>query len=101
MEIYVTDQVIKLMIKKGKKIGSSQVLVLGITFKENCPNIRNSKVSDIIREFQDFDCKEEIKQEYNLDLKENPNFDEYEAIVLAIEHNKYKNIKFDDNDKQP
>jgi UDP-N-acetyl-D-galactosamine dehydrogenase len=104
MGIYVANQVIKLMIKKGKKIEGSKVLVLGITFKENCPDIRNSRVIDVIRELQDFGCnvevsdywadKKEVKREYNLDLKENPNFDDYEAIVLAVAHDEYKNIKF-------
>jgi len=56
MGIFVANQVIKLMIKKGKKIEGSRVLVLGITFKENCPDIRNSRVIDVIRELED-GCK--------------------------------------------
>ncbi|RUM70334.1 MAG: Vi polysaccharide biosynthesis protein VipA/TviB, partial [Sulfurovum sp.] len=56
MGIYVANQVIKLMIKKGQKIEGSKVLVLGITFKENCPDIRNSRVIDVIRELQEFGC---------------------------------------------
>ena len=109
MGIYVAGQVIKLMIKKGQKIEGSKVLVLGITFKENCPDIRNSRVIDVIRELQDFGCdvevsdywadKEEVKREYNLDLKENVNYDDYEAIVLAVAHDEFKNIKLD-NDQQ-
>ena len=103
MGIYVANQVIKLMIKKGKKIEGSKVLVLGITFKENCPDIRNSRVIDVIRELQEFGCnvdvsdywadKEEVKREYNLELKSDANIDNYDAIVLAVAHNKYKNIK--------
>ena len=79
MGIYVANQVIKLMIKKGHKIEGSKVLVLGITFKENCPDIRNSRVIDVIEELQEFGCnitvsdywadKEEVKHEYGLDLK--------------------------------
>ncbi len=103
MGIYVANQVIKLMIKKGKKIEGSKVLVLGITFKENCPDIRNSRVIDVIRELQEFGCnvdvsdywadKEEVKREYNLELKSDTNIDNYDAIVLAVAHDKYKNIK--------
>ena len=109
MGIYVAGQVIKLMIKKGQKIEGSKVLVLGITFKENCPDIRNSRVIDVIRELQDFGCnvevsdywadKEEVKREYNLELKDNVNYDDYEAIVLAVAHDEFKNIKLD-NDEQ-
>ena len=54
MSKYVADQVIKLMIKKGKKIKNSKILVLGITFKENCPDFRNTKVIDLINELIDY-----------------------------------------------
>ena len=109
MGIYVANQVIKIMIKKGQKIEGAKVLVLGITFKENCPDIRNSRVIDVIRELQDFGCnvqvsdywadKEEVKREYKLDLKSEPNFEDYDAIVLAVAHNKYKEITLN-NQKQ-
>jgi UDP-N-acetyl-D-glucosamine/UDP-N-acetyl-D-galactosamine dehydrogenase len=104
MGIYVANQVIKLMIKKGHKIEGSKVLVLGITFKENCPDIRNSRVIDVISELQEFGCditvsdywadKEEVKHEYNLNLDNDVNFDDYEAIVMAVSHDKYKNLEF-------
>ena len=104
MGIYVANQVIKLMIKKGQTIEGAKVLVLGITFKENCPDIRNSRVIDVIRELQDFGCdvdvsdywadKEEVKREYGLNIVENPDFSEYSAIVLAVAHNKYKALDF-------
>ncbi len=102
MGIYVASQVIKLMIKKGKKIEGSKVLVLGITFKENCPDIRNSRVIDVIRELQEFGCdvevsdywadKEDVKREYNINLIENGELriENYEAVVLAVAHDKYK-----------
>ena len=109
MGIYVASQVIKLMIKKGHKIEGSKVLVLGITFKENCPDIRNSRVIDVIRELQEFGCdmtvsdywadKNEVKKEYNLELTENVNYDEYDAIVLAVAHDNFKYIKLE-NKKQ-
>ncbi|UCN01127.1 Vi polysaccharide biosynthesis UDP-N-acetylglucosamine C-6 dehydrogenase TviB [Sulfurimonas sp. SWIR-19] len=109
MGIYVASQVIKLMIKKGKKIEGAKILVMGITFKENCPDIRNSRVIDVIRELQEYGCDitvtdywadaEEVKHEYNLDLVKEANTDEYEAMVLAVAHEKYRNMKIG-NDNQ-
>ena len=109
MGIYVANQVIKLMIKKGHKIEGSKVLVLGITFKENCPDIRNSRVIDVIEELKEFGCDitvsdywadaDEVKCEYNLDLKNEVNYEEYEAVVLAVAHNKFRDIKLDDDNQ--
>ena len=103
MGIYVANQVIKLMIKKGQKIEGARVLVLGITFKENCPDIRNSRVIDVIRELQDFGCdvevsdywadKEEVKREYSLNLVKDVNSDDYDAVVLAVAHDNYRNLE--------
>jgi UDP-N-acetyl-D-galactosamine dehydrogenase len=103
MGIYVANQVVKLMIKKGHKVDSAKVLVLGITFKENCPDIRNSKVIDVIQELEEFGCdvdisdywadKDEVQHEYNLELKDQVNYQDYNAIILAVAHDKYKNIK--------
>ncbi|MEA2049033.1 MAG: nucleotide sugar dehydrogenase [Campylobacterota bacterium] len=109
MGIYVANQVIKLMIKKGHKIEGSKVLVLGITFKENCPDIRNSRVIDVIRELQEFGCnidvtdywadKDEVKHEYNLALQEDINYDDYDAVVMAVSHDQYRSVQLD-NKKQ-
>ena len=109
MGIYVANQVIKLMIKKGKSIDGSKVLVLGITFKENCPDIRNSRVIDVIKELKEFGCDvdisdywadaDEVKREYNLDLQNDVDYDGYEAIVLAVAHDKFKALKIDNTDK--
>lgn len=103
MGIYVANQVIKLMIKKGHKIEGSKVLVLGITFKENCPDIRNSRVIDVIEELQEFGCNidvydpwadtKEVEHEYNLKLIKELNTAKYEAIVLAVAHNEFKELK--------
>lgn len=108
MGIYVANQVIKLMIKKGHKIEGSKVLVLGITFKENCPDIRNSRVIDVIEELQEFGCnidvydpwadKDEVKHEYNLELTKELDTSKYEAIVLAVAHNEFKDLKLKTND---
>jgi len=80
-----------------------------ITFKENCPDIRNSRVIDVIRELQEYGCditvtdywadKEEVKREYNLNLQKDENADEYEAVVLAVAHDKYRGMKIDNNDQ--
>ena len=109
MGIYVANQVIKLMIKKGHKIENSKVLVLGITFKENCPDIRNSRVIDVIEELKEFGCnitvsdywadKDEVKKEYNLDLKNDVNFEDYEAVILAVAHDKFKEIELDNKNQ--
>jgi UDP-N-acetyl-D-galactosamine dehydrogenase len=105
MGIYVANQVIKLLIKKAHKIEGSNVLVLGITFKENCPDIRNSRVIDVIEELQEFGCnitvsdywanKDEVKHEYGLELLSHSQLDleSYEAIVLAVAHDDYKKLQ--------
>jgi UDP-N-acetyl-D-galactosamine dehydrogenase len=109
MGIYVANQVIKLMIKKGQKIEGSKILVLGITFKENCPDIRNSRVIDVIRELEDFGCdvqvsdywadKEEVQREYNLTLTDKIDVDNYDAVVLAVAHDEYKNMLLDNENQ--
>ena len=103
MGIYVANQVVKLMIKKGHKVDGAKVLVLGITFKENCPDIRNSKVIDVIQELKEFGCnvdisdywadKDEVKHEYNLELTNKADYQDYNVIILAVAHDQYKTIK--------
>ena len=103
MGIYVANQVVKLMIKKGHKVDDAKVLVLGITFKENCPDIRNSKVVDVIQELKEFGCnvdisdywadKDEVKHEYNLELTNKADYQDYNVIILAVAHDQYKTIK--------
>jgi UDP-N-acetyl-D-galactosamine dehydrogenase len=106
MGMYVANSVIKLMIKKGIMIKGAKVLVLGITFKENCPDIRNTKVIDIIKELQDFGCivdvtdphanPAEVRHEFELDLIQFTNnkiqFNSYNAVVLAVAHDEFKEI---------
>ena len=109
MGTYVANQVVKLMINKGVKVDGAKVLVLGITFKENCPDIRNSKVIDVIQELKDFGCnvevsdywadEDEVRKTYNLELTYNLNYQDYNAIVLAVAHDKYRKIKLN-NDSQ-
>lgn len=108
MGIFVANKVIKLMIKKGHKIEGSKVLILGITFKENCPDIRNSKVIDVIRELQEFGCQidvtdpwadaNEVQHQYALHLtSDQPDFGTYDAIVLAVAHDKFRALHFNHN----
>ncbi|WP_047547859.1 nucleotide sugar dehydrogenase [Psychroserpens sp. Hel_I_66] len=104
MGSYVAQETVKMMIKKGARIKDSNVLVLGITFKENCPDIRNSRVIDIIKEFETYNVnvdvfdpwasKEEVTHEYGLDLLDNADQlkDDYDAIVLAVSHNEFLQI---------
>jgi UDP-N-acetyl-D-galactosamine dehydrogenase len=108
MGSYVASQVVKLMIKKGFVVAGSNVLVLGITFKENCPDIRNSRVIDVIEELRDFGCNvdvydswanpEEVRAEYNIDLINNSKFNiqnlekKYDAVVLAVAHDQFQNM---------
>lgn len=104
---YVANQVIKLMIKRSHKIDNAKVLVLGLTFKEDCPDIRNTRVIDVISELKEFGCvvdiydpwvnAAEVDHEYGLQmLAENPfhNMSQYQAIVLAVAHKKFKEIDF-------
>jgi len=105
---YVAGQVIKLMIKKGHRIEGSRVLVLGITFKENCPDVRNTRVVDIIRELEDYGCnvevydpwadKDEVSREYNIRLLERISREamaEYQAIIVAVAHREFGKLAFD------
>jgi len=107
MGAFVANQLVKLMIKKEHKINNSHVLVLGITFKENCPDIRNSKVIDIINELKSFGCnvdvfdpwadKEEVKHEYGIDLlcsMDEIKNNNYEGVVLAVAHNQFIELDF-------
>jgi len=100
MPIYVANRVVKLMIGKGQKIDGARVLVLGVTFKENCPDIRNSKVVGIVRELKEFGCNveiwdpwadpKEVQHEYELNLTEPSGH--YDAIVLAVAHQEFANL---------
>ena len=107
MPIYVANRVVKLMIQKGHKVQGSNVLVLGLTFKENCPDIRNSKVIGIIHELQDYGCNVivhdpwadagEVQHEYNLNLSPRPNGEskaKMDAVVLAVSHDKFRDIDY-------
>ena len=101
---YVASEVVKLMIKKDIKIKGANILVLGITFKENCPDVRNTKVVDVIAALKEYGVTitiydpwantDEVKQEYDLvSVKELPN-EKFDAVVLTVSHNEFKLIDF-------
>lgn len=104
MGIHVANAVIKQMARHDLPINKSQILVLGLTFKENCPDIRNSKVVDVIRELESFGAEvdvfdphadaEEVKHEYGFDLT--PSLHKvYHAVVLAVGHDQFKTMRWD------
>ncbi|MCB0457986.1 MAG: nucleotide sugar dehydrogenase [Flavobacteriaceae bacterium] len=102
MGSYVAHEVVKLMIQKECKVKGGNVLVLGITFKENCPDIRNSKVIDVVNELEKYNLnvdihdpwanEEEVQHEFgkNLITKESALVNEYDAIILAVAHKAFK-----------
>ena len=104
MGAFVGNKLVKQMIKKEIKINGANVLVLGITFKENCPDIRNSRVVDIIKELREFGCnvdvydpwadKIEVKNEYGLDLISELDIIKYAGVIVAVGHNEFKDLDF-------
>ena len=100
---YVASEVIKLMIAKDHKIKGSKVLMLGITFKENCPDIRNTKVVNIVHELQQYGAEveifdpwadpEEVRREYGLNSLSKLNGSHYEAVILAVAHSQFQSLK--------
>jgi len=102
--IFVAQKVVKLLIKAGKVVQNSKVLVMGITFKENVPDVRNTKVYDLIKELEEYGIQvsvydpiaspEEVKRYYNIDLIEEPKEKApYDGIVVAVKHKEFLNLK--------
>lgn len=99
MGAYIAEQIVKLMIRKNNIVNKSRVLVLGITFKENCPDIRNSKVIDVIKGLQDFGCHidvydpwadpKEVYEEYKIKLIKTIDKESYYAVVAAVAHDEF------------
>ena len=102
MGSYVVDQVSKLMIKKRIHVVDANVLIMGLTFKENCPDLRNTRVADLVTEFEIFNCnvdvydpladQAEAYREYGITLVSEPNNSNYDAIVLAVAHDEFKQM---------
>jgi nucleotide sugar dehydrogenase len=112
---FIAEKTIKKLIEAGKVVKNSHVLIMGLTFKENCPDLRNSKVEDIIKELKEYSVnisvtdplanKVEAIKEYGVNLEEIDNIKEVDAVIIAVSHNEYKELniksfkeKFKDKD---
>lgn len=103
---YVASEVVKLMLQKDLKVKDANILVLGITFKENCPDVRNTKVVDVIKNLKDYGVNitiydplanpTEVKHEYNLVTVNKLPTQKFDSIVLAVAHKEFLDLNFDD-----
>lgn len=99
---YIASEIVKQMLKKDLKISQSHILVLGFTFKENCPDVRNTKVVDVIRHLEDYNTNvsiydpwanpAEVKHEYNMETSTQLPQRKFEAIVLAVSHQEFEGL---------
>ncbi len=97
---YIVEETVKLLIQAGHTVKNARILIMGITFKENVPDIRNSRVIDIIRELENYGVevvvsdpyadKEEVKKEYQLQMIDFKNLKEFNGIIAAVSHDKFK-----------
>ena len=102
MGTYVVSQLVKAMTKRGVQVSGARVLVMGLAFKENCPDIRNTRVVDIVAELKDYNCEVDIydpwvssaeaEHEYGLEIITELQQDKYDAIVLAVAHQQIKEM---------
>lgn len=102
MGAYVADQTIKLMLKKGIQVLNSNILILGFTFKENCPDCRNTKVADIVKALNEYNLNIDIydpwaspaiaKHEYDIDITNELPTSRYDAIILAVSHKEFAEL---------
>jgi len=105
MGSYVADQVSKLMTKKRIHVVNANVLIMGLTFKENCPDLRNTRVVDLVEEFEGFNCnvdvydpwvdKDEAVHEYGIKSIDQPVEGKYDAILLAVAHDEFKELSLE------
>ena len=106
MGTYVVDQICKLMIKKRIQIVDAKVLIMGLAFKENCPDLRNSRVVDLVSNFAESHChidvydpwvdKVEAEREYGIALINKPIIGKYDAVVLAVNHDQFKKMTIEE-----
>jgi UDP-N-acetyl-D-galactosamine dehydrogenase len=107
---YVASQVVKLMIKKGIAVNSSSLLMLGITFKENCPDVRNTKIIDVVHSLTDYGIDvviydpwaspQDVAHEYNLTVTNEKPMQKFDAVVLGVAHNEFKTMHLQDFKKE-
>ncbi|KGJ96241.1 Vi polysaccharide biosynthesis UDP-N-acetylglucosamine C-6 dehydrogenase TviB [Colwellia psychrerythraea] len=103
---YVVSQLVKTMLKRKLPVNGANVLVMGLTFKENCPDVRNTKIVDIIAELDEFDINVDVydpwvnpveaKHEYDIDLIPVPKQAHYDAVIFAVAHNEFKALSADE-----
>ncbi len=106
---YVAENTVKKLIQVDKNIKGAKIAILGITFKENCPDTRNSKVVDIIKELQEYEInpivvdpvadKEEAKKLYGIEVQEMDKLNNLDALIIATSHEEFKTIKIEEFDK--
>ncbi|MEJ7556710.1 MAG: nucleotide sugar dehydrogenase [Pedobacter sp.] len=104
MGIFIANKVVKLILAKGDKVKGEKVLILGFAFKENCPDIRNTRVIDIHRELTQFGLDldiydpwanhEEVYKEYGIKLEQKLSLKSYKAVIVAVAHNEFLNIDY-------
>jgi UDP-N-acetyl-D-galactosamine dehydrogenase len=102
MACFAASRLIKQMIRRKIEVDSSKVLILGLTFKENCPDLRNTKVIDMINELKDYQVMVDVcdpwadahaaRKEYGIDLVETPDAASYDAIVIAVAHRQFSEM---------
>ena len=106
MGFYIVEQVIRLMNKKCINLINANILIMGLTFKENCPDIRNTRVVDLVDEFKKFNLnvdvydmwadKDQTSKEYDIKLIDQPSKGKYDAIIFAVAHEEFKKISSND-----
>jgi UDP-N-acetyl-D-galactosamine dehydrogenase len=102
---FIAEKTIKKLIEIDKVVKGSHILIMGLTFKENCPDLRNSKVIDIVNELQEYDVKvsvtdpladsKEAKKEYGIELIDMKKVEKVDAVIIAVSHEEYKNISLE------
>lgn len=105
MGSYVASELIKLLEKKKISVSNSNILIMGLTFKENCPDLRNSRVVDVINKLQSFDCNIDVydpwvdnemaQREFGIKTIDEPINGKYHAILLTVAHNEFKDLNID------
>ena len=105
MGVYVASQLIKAMVKKSIQIEGAKILIMGLAFKENCPDLRNTKVVDILHELENFNVQIDVydpwvdklkaEHEYGITPIESPTPHAYDAIIIAVAHEEFKNTSTD------
>jgi UDP-N-acetyl-D-galactosamine dehydrogenase len=102
MSAFVASQLIKFLAQQSIKINAAKILIMGLSFKEDCPDIRNTKVIDIAHELEEYNCsvsiydpwvnKEEAQKEFKVDLIDSPKLNSYDGIIIAVSHAQFKKM---------